>query len=69
VKTVTGKTVTIDVQVSDTIEDVKLKIHDKTNIITTGKFFLTFEGHRLEDNRTLGDYNIIRDSTIWMVFF
>jgi ubiquitin len=68
VKTVTGKTITIDVQVSDTIAYVKTKIQDKTQIPPDQQRVI-FAGKQLEDDHTLADYEVKRDSTIWMVFY
>jgi ubiquitin len=70
VKTLTGKTIALEVELNDTIENVKIKIQEKEGIPPDQqrlKISGKIVGKQLEEGHTLGDYNVEEELTILLV--
>jgi ubiquitin len=66
VKTLDGKTMTLEVGADDSIQNIKKKIQAK-QFIPEDQQRLVFSGKELTDDQTLGDYNIADESTLHLV--
>lgn len=66
VKTLTGRTVTLIVEETDTVAEVKQKFKDKDGVPVAEQRFI-YGGHELKDEQTLRHYNIFKDATLHLV--
>lgn len=67
-KSLKSQTITIRVRPSDTIEQVKTKIAEQLQEGSVEEMRLRFAGQQLEDGRTIADYNIQKESTLWVMY-
>ena len=67
VRTITGRTITLDVEKADLIEEIRTKIHDKEGIPLDMQF-LMWSGKLLLNGKTLDENGIQNLSTVYLAF-
>jgi ubiquitin C len=67
IKPLIGAMITLDVEPTDTIENLKIKIRDKESILPDHQWLIFGDNHLAEDGKSLADYNIHNESVIHIV--
>ncbi|RWS30048.1 putative Ubiquitin-like protein [Leptotrombidium deliense] len=67
VNDLTKRSITLNLQANDAIENIKQILHDKYGFANNKIWFLVYNGKRLENGKTLSDYNIGNKSTIYII--
>ena len=63
IKTINGKTITLNIHENVLIAEIKNKIQEKEHI-PADQQILTFKGKNMDDDKTPNDYNIQKGDTI-----
>jgi len=67
IKTLTGKTITLDVAPEETIMNVKQKISQKEDVLPANEIRLIFRGQQLTDDNSVQDYGLTENSTVFII--